>query len=50
MNRLRGKRATTQPNRGTAPSMAIKVPLNSQGSARTPPAMPISSRKGRKMK
>ena len=43
----RGKRAASKPKRGTAATMATKVPVKSHGSRSTPVATPISSRTGR---
>jgi hypothetical protein len=47
MKRWRGSFATTAPKSGTAASIVKKVAVKSHGRFLTPPAMPISSRRGR---
>ena len=50
MNRRAGKRTTSAQNNGLNSSVAVSVPVNSQGSFCTPDATATSSRMGRKMK
>ena len=50
MNFFRGSLATSAANDGLTTSIAIMVPVKSHGRFLIPPAIPASSRIGRRMK